>query len=281
MSILGRKTSLVVALSATLGIALTSCASTGAPASTNSSPSTAAEAGQPAPYTTQLVAQGKLTCASSGAYPPFSSRDKSGKLIGFDIDMCSAIAADLKLTPEPVTGEFDTLVAGLSSGRYDAIIGSMSPTDERKKVVDFTNDYYQDGAVLFVQSDSTITGVADLKDATIGVALGTTFATTAHGLKGVKDVKTYPADIDALNDLSAGRLDGVITDELIGLYAAKHSGLSVKSVGDEIAPDPAAIAVRKTTPALLSAINKALDNIKSNGVYAKISETYFGRDISK
>jgi polar amino acid transport system substrate-binding protein len=227
------------------------------------------------------VDAGKLTCASSGEYPPFSYRDGSNNLVGFDIEVCEAIAAELGLDAEPVTGAFATLIAGLTSGRFDTIIGSMTATDERREQVDFTTNYYENGAVLFVAEDSDITGPDDLSGATIGVALGTWFEDLARDLDGVADVSTYQADIDALNDVANGRIDAAITVRLGGFFAANESGLAIKAVGGDIAPDSAAIAVAKENPELFAAIQQALDTILANGTYAAISDSYFGTDISK
>jgi polar amino acid transport system substrate-binding protein len=115
----------------------------------------------------------------------------------------------------------------------------------------------------------------------VGVALGTWFEDLANGLDGVAEVRTYQADIDALNDVSNGRIDAAITVRLGGFYAANESGLDIKAVGGDIAPDSAAIAVAKDNPELFTEISAALDTILSNGVYAEISNRYFGQDISK
>jgi polar amino acid transport system substrate-binding protein len=225
------------------------------------------------------VEAGKLSCAMSGEYRPFNFYDASGKLVGFDVDICGAIAKKLGLKAAPVTGAFNTLIAGLQSKRYDAIVGSMAITDERKKQVNFSDPYYNTGAQLFVSKGSSIKTAKDLKDSTIGVALGTTFEEYAHGLAGVGEVKTYQADIDALHDLEAGRLDGVITQGFMGLFLAKDAGLKVVAAGDTLYPDVAAIPVNKDNPELLSAINAALKTMHTDGTYSKISLKWFGKEI--
>lgn len=229
----------------------------------------------------KLVNDGELTFSMSGGYRPFNYFDKDGKLTGFDVEIGDAIAKKLNLKPNPVTGPFDSLVAGLTSKRYDLIIGSMSPTDERKKHVDFTSDYYVSGAQLFVKKGSSVNSVADLKDATIGVTLGTTFEDFAKKQKGVKSVKIYPSDNAALNDLSNGRVDGVITTKLLGLYQIKAAGLQVQPAGDVLFPDPAAIASNKDNKALTAKVEQVLGELKSDGTYAALSEKWFGTDISK
>ena len=228
----------------------------------------------------KLVNDGQLTFAMSGQYRPFNYFEKDGKLTGFDVDMGDEIAKKLGLKPNPVTGPFDSLVAGLSSKRYDVIIGSMSPTPARKKQVDFTNDYYVSGAQLFVKNDSPITSVKDLHNATVGVTLGTTFEDFAKTQPGVKNVKTYPSDNQALTELANGRLDAVITTKLLGLYQIKAANVQVKPVGNILFPDPAAIASRKDNSKLTAKVNEILVELKSDGTYAKLSNKWFGVDIS-
>jgi polar amino acid transport system substrate-binding protein len=228
----------------------------------------------------KLVTPGQLTFAMSGQYRPFNYFDKDGKLAGFDVDMGNEIAKKLGLKPNPVTGPFDSLVAGLSSKRYDVIIGSMSPTAARKKQVDFTKDYYDSGAQLFVKKDSSIASVSDLRNATVGVTLGTTFEAFAKTQPGVKSVRTYPSDNQALTELANGRLDAVITTKLLGLFQIKAAGVQVKQVGNILFPDPAAIASRKDNSTLTAKVNKILVELKSDGTYAKLSNKWFGVDIS-
>jgi len=271
----------IAAAAASLTLVLGGCAATEeTTAEETTAQATTEETVEAAPAFT-TVEEGMLTCASSGEYPPFSYRDTDNNLVGFDLKVCEAIAEELGLTANPKTGAFNTLIAGLQADRYDAIIGSMTATDERREQVDFTEDYYTNSAVLFVGADSTITGPDDLEGAVIGVALGTWFEGLANDLEGVAEVKTYQADINALTDVSNGRIDGAITVRLGGYFAANESGLAVKPVGDALAPDSAAIAVSKSNPELYAAISEALATILGNGSYAAVSNEWFGTDISK
>lgn len=222
-----------------------------------------------------LIEPGTLTCAMSGEYRPFNYFESNQELVGFDVDICKAVAAELGVTAKPVSGSFDSLIAGVQAGRFDSVIGSLTPTDERKKAVDFTQVYYTSGAQLFVQPDSTVKSVSDLKDATVGVTLGTTFEDFAKEQPGVKTVKTYGSDIEALKDLESGRLDGVITQDLIGAYQIKNADLKVSAVGDRLFEDTAAIAVKKGNTALVDALDKALTTVKDDGMYEKLSDTWF------
>ena len=276
------------ALTASLALVLSGCAAEEAEVAdeptaedTTSEETTTEEPEPEAEPAFTTVEEGKLTCASSGEYPPFSYRDADNNLVGFDIEVCNAIAEELGLEANPATGAFNTLIAGLQADRFDTIIGSMTATDERKEQVDFTENYYTNSAVLFVNEDSDITGPEDLEGATVGVALGTWFEDLAYELEGVSEVTTYQADINALTDVSNGRIDAAITVRLGGFFAANESGLSVKPVGGPLAPDSAAIAVSKSNPELYAAISEALATILENGSYAEVSNEWFGTDISK
>ncbi|MFI8090410.1 ABC transporter substrate-binding protein [Streptomyces sp. NPDC086080] len=229
----------------------------------------------------QLVENGKLTFGMSGQYRPFNYYEKDGKLAGFDVDLGGEVAERLGLTPNPVTGPFNSLVAGLKAKRYDLIIGSMSPTPERKEQVDFTNDYYVSGAQLFVSDDSTVTSVDGLRKATVGVVLGTTFEDYAKKQSGITEVKTYSSDSEVLTDLANGRLDAAITTKLLGLYQIKQADLKIKAVGPILFPDPAAIAGRKDNSKLTAKLDEILAEIKNDGTYAELSEKWFGVDISQ
>lgn len=226
----------------------------------------------------QTVEEGRFTCAMSGEYRPFNFYGDDGTLQGFDVDICGAIAEQMGLEPAPVTGAFNTLIAGLQSNRYDAIVGSMAITDERKNVVDFSEPYYNTGSQLFVQKDSPVTSVDGLENATVGVALGTTFEAYARTLSGVSDVKTYQADIDALHDLEAGRLDAVITQSAMGAFLIENADLDLAAAGGILAPDIAAIPVSKGNTALLEEINTALAALRDDGTFADITTRWFGSE---
>lgn len=227
-----------------------------------------------------LVAGGEFGFALSGQLKPFSFYE-NGKLTGFDVAIGNEVARRLGLKPKPATGAFNTLLAGLTSGRFDAIVGSMTKTDERSKVADFTQNYYVSGAYLWVKQDSAAQSVKDLKNASVGMALGTTFEGWAKKQPNIKQVRTYESDLDALADVPTGRIDGSITDELVGGYAVKNAGLKVRKIGESLLDNSAAIPVRKKHEKLRAAIDKALADMKTDGTYSKISMRWFGVDLGK
>ncbi len=222
-----------------------------------------------------------ISFAMSGAYPPFNYVEVTGEVVGFDVDIAKEIARRMDLEPVIVTTAWDTIIGGLQAKRYDAILGSMAITEERSKQVNFSDPYYVSGAQLLVQEGSGIESPEDLEDARIAVVVGTTFEEEARGMPGVTDVVLYEAEEQTLQDLQLGRVDGVITDRLIGLYMTEEMELDFELAGDLLYEETIAVAIHKDHPELLQAINTALAEMKEDGTYLEISERWFGRDISQ
>ncbi len=223
----------------------------------------------------------EISFAMSGAYPPFNYVEVTGEVVGFDVDIAKEIARRMDLSPVIVTTAWDTIIGGLQAKRYDAILGSMAITEERSKQVNFSDPYYLSGAQLLVQEGSGIESPEDLEDARIAVVVGTTFEEEARQMPGVTDVVLYEAEEQTLQDLQLGRVDGVITDRLIGLYMTEEMELDFELAGDLLYEETIAVAIHKDHPELLQAINTALAEMKEDGTYLEISEKWFGRDISQ
>ncbi len=218
--------------------------------------------------------------ANSGAYKPFSF-DEGGEMVGFDVDIANEIAERIDRTPEMVSPvPFDTLIQGLRDGRYNALVASHGITEERKEQVDFSRPYYRSGAQTFVAEDNdSITGADDLEGARIGVVKASTYLALAEEITGADNVTTYESDVVALQDLTTGRLDAVITDKLVGFMAMDESGLGIKAVGDVLEQDEMGIAVQKGDTELLDAINSALEEMIADGTYEEISLRWFPENI--
>lgn len=215
----------------------------------------------------------------SGLYKPFNFKDK-GKLTGFDVEIGQAIAKKMGMKPVPVTNPWETMIQGMLAKKYDAIIGSMTVTEERLKTVNFSNPYYRSGSQVFIMADNKkLTSVSDLKGKKIGVVKKSPYGDTARTLTDSDKVVEYDSDLTALMDLPTGRLDAVITDQMVGFRVIKEKAINIKDLGTPLSQDNQAIAVRKEDKALLEKINKALDEIIKDGTYDKISEKWFGRNI--
>ncbi|WP_422124222.1 transporter substrate-binding domain-containing protein [Planococcus sp. X10-3] len=224
-----------------------------------------------------LVEEGKFTTASSGLYKPFNFTE-GGDLTGFDIDISNALSEEMGLEPNPITTPWETIIQGLTTNRFDAIIGSMAITEERGEQVSFSDPYYYSGGVIFVREGNTeITSEADLEGAKIGVVGQSTYDTAAQ--QYTDDIQYYNSDVVALQDLAIeGRLDAVITADVVG-FEAQNAGLEIEMVGDPLWIEQAAVAVNKDDEELLAAVNEALATIIEDGTYDDISQKWFGRNL--
>ncbi|MFE3573100.1 transporter substrate-binding domain-containing protein [Lysinibacillus sp. NPDC059133] len=235
------------------------------------------EEGNSATADMKLVNDGKLTFAMSGLLKPLNYKENE-KLVGFDVEIGNEIAKRIGLDPNPVTNPWETILQGLRGEKYDAIIGSMTATEERKKQVDFSVPYYISGATVFISSkNKDIKSLDDLKGKTIGVMQASTYVEDAK--KYTDKIKEFPSEIYALQDLPPGRLDAVITDKIVGITAMKESGLEIQTLGEEIKREEIAVAINKNNQVLLEAINKAIADMVADGTYKEISTKWFGKDL--
>lgn len=226
-----------------------------------------------------------LTIATEGAYPPFSYVDSNNTLHGFDVDIANALCEKMKVECKVVSQDWDGIIPGLLAKKYDAIVASMVPTPERKQKVDFTNRYYTTTLAIAVPKDSDIKDVsaASLKNKNLGAQSGATqaiYAEDNYAPEGV-NLKLYPTPDEANSDLLNHRLDAVIHDKFPLLTWLDNEGKDCCKLLGEIegTKEPISIAIRKNSDELKERFNKAIDEIRADGTYAKIVQKYFKSDI--
>ena len=230
----------------------------------------------------------KIRIGVEGAYPPFSWVEKDGTLKGFDIDiamaLCEEIGAECVLVPQ----DWDGIIPALLARKYDAIIASMSITEERKKKVAFSEKYYNTPAKFARKKGSGITiSKAGLKGKTVGVQRATTHDNFITGEFGDSvEIKRYGTQDEAYLDAIAGRVDLLLADSIAMddgfLKTDKGKGWEFVEPGYS---DPkyfgvgAGIAVRKSDGELAKLFSLAIKVIRSNGVYHMINGKYFAFDV--
>lgn len=232
--------------------------------------------------TVPTITKGVLTIGMEGTYAPFTFKDASGQLTGFDVDIAKAIAAKLGLKPQFVLTEWSGILAGIPAGKYDIVANQVGPTAERQKTLGFSKPYAYSRAQIIVKKGSSFkpASLNDLKGKRVGVGLGSNYEKQLRDVSGI-NVVTYPGAPEYLADLAAGRLDAAYNDKLLVGYLIKKQGLPVVGAGVGSAAAPVAIAMKKDNVALKAAVDKALLQIKADGTYAKISRQWFGADVSK
>lgn len=220
-----------------------------------------------------------LRIATEGAYPPFNTVDANGQLAGFDVDIANALCAEMKANCQLVAQDWDGIIPALVANKYDAIIASMSITDERKQTIDFTNKYYSNYLAVIAPTGGT-QGPSDLNGKTVGAQRATLAAQWAEdNLMGRASIKLYDTQTAAYADLQAGRLDAMVSD----IYPAMdwlNTVTGFQLAGEKIdINDQIGIGIRQNNEGLKAAFNAAIDAIRANGVYAEINAKYFSADI--
>ena len=242
----------------------------------------AQQAAAPAPAAMEVLRVGV-----EGAYPPFSFVDKDGALGGFDIDIAYALCAEMQMKCELITQDWDGIIPALLAKKYDAIIASMSITEERKQKVAFSNRYYQSPARFIHKKGATeAISVEGLAGKHVGVQRGTVsdrFITGTFG-EGV-NIKRYGTQEEAYLDLEAARLDLVFSDAFVLLeFLNSDRGAPYEFIGDsytdpEYFGEGIGIAARKEDIALVKRFNEAIAALRANGEYDSLRAQYFDFDI--
>ncbi|HZZ06886.1 cystine ABC transporter substrate-binding protein [Paraburkholderia sp.] len=230
----------------------------------------------------QVKQRGTLRIGLEGTFPPFNSKAPSGELVGYDVDIAKAVAAKLGVKPEFVTTEWSGIIAGLQAGKFDVIVNQVGITDARKQVLDFSPAYTYSAAQLIQRKDDTrqFKSLDDLKGKKLGVGLGTNYMDMAKSVPGI-DVKTYPGAPEYLRDLASGRLDAALNDRLMLAYLMKNSQLPLRTGATVGAGNPSGIPFRKGNPKFAKAIDDAMTQLEADGTFSKISDKWFGIDVSK
>ena len=229
-----------------------------------------------------------LKIGIEGAYPPFSKTLPSGEIVGFDVDISKALCAELKAKCELVAQAWDGMIPALLEKKFDAIISSMSITEERMKAVAFTNKYYESPVAWVAAKKFKIDpNKTTLKGKTVGVQSGTVAAAYLEdNYKDVVTIKAYDTQENADLDLVAGRIDLTLADLFVLSegFLKEPDGKNFEVKGKPFTDrktmgDGIGVALRKEDTALRDKFNAAIKAIRANGVYKKINDKYFNFDL--
>lgn len=229
----------------------------------------------------RVLDAGELKIGTEGTYAPFSYHDEDNKLVGYDVEVAEKIAEKLGVEAVFVETEWDSIIAGLDTGRFDIISNQVGITDERKEKFDFTiPDSYARGALIVKKGNTEITDFSDLEGKKAAHTLTSNWAQVSEGygaeLVGVDGFE------QAVQLIISGRADFTINDNIAFYdYVQQKPDAEVEIVKllDEVSVS--GIPVRKADKSLYEAINAALQELADEGELTEISERYFGEDISK
>jgi arginine/ornithine transport system substrate-binding protein len=225
-----------------------------------------------------------LRIGIEAAYPPFAFKQPDGSITGFDYDIGNALCEEMKVKCQWIEQEFDGLIPALKVRKFDAVLSSMSITEERKKSVDFTGKYYATPARLAMKAGSEYTDVAGLKGKKIGVqrsSIYDRYATDVFAPAGAEIVR-YSSQNEIFLDLASGRLDGTLADvvNIDDGFLKTDAGKGFALVGPDFTDEKyfgegQGIAVRKGDKALADKISAAILAIRANGKYQEVQDKYF------
>jgi polar amino acid transport system substrate-binding protein len=217
-------------------------------------------------------------------YPPFSSKDASGKWVGWEIDLMDAVCAQMNEKCELVEVAWDGIIPALQAKQFDLIWSSMSITDERKKTIDFSNMYYNTPTVVIGAKNGDLDITPEhLKGKVIGVQVSTTherYAQKFFGAAGA-EVKTYSTQDEANNDLAAGRLDYVQADgSALDAFLQTDQGKACCELKGQVPHDEETLGsgvgagIRKDDTALKDKVNAAIAELAKAGKFDEITAKY-------
>nr|WP_320146191.1 amino acid ABC transporter substrate-binding protein [uncultured Anaeromusa sp.] len=231
-------------------------------------------------------AKKKIVIGLDDNFPPMGFKDEKNNIVGFDIDMAKEAAKRLGIEVEFKGIDWSSKEAELNSKRIDALWNGMNITEERKKNVLFSDPYMESKQLIFVMANSPIKSAADLNGKVVGVqqsSIGEEVVTKDEKLKAtLKDFKKYPDCVAAFMDLKTGRLDAVVTDEILGrYYMSKEAGAYVAIEQPLGEVGVYGVGFRKDDKELRDKVQSVLNEMKKDGTSAKISQKWFGADIVK
>ena len=229
----------------------------------------------------------KIIVGLDDNYPPMGFKDENNEIAGFDVDLAKEASKRLGREVEFKAIDWSSKEAELKSGRVDVLWNGLDITEKRKENMLFSDPYMDNRQIIFVKKGTTgIASQADLAGKTVGTQSGGTAEEYIDGnaafKTSMKEVKKYSDYISAFMDLENGRLDAIVADEITGRYYMSKHPESIEAVDTSVGETSMfGIGFRKDDQKLRDEVQKVLDEMKSDGTMAKISEKWFAKDITK
>ncbi|MBZ4665879.1 MAG: amino acid transporter substrate-binding protein [Mahella sp.] len=226
---------------------------------------------------------GKFVVGLDDTFAPMGFRDEKGEIVGFDIDLAKEAAKRMGVDVEFKPVEWDGIIMSLNNGDIDVIWNGLTITESREKEINFTKPYMSNRQIIMIKKGSPIKGKEDLADKVVGVQMNSSSdeALTADKktADSLKEIRRFQDNATALMDLSAGRLDAVVVDEILGRYYMTKKPDEYDILEDNFGEEQYGIGVRKSDIAFLEQLNKVMDEMKADGTASEISKKWFGEDI--
>ncbi|MBW1708816.1 MAG: basic amino acid ABC transporter substrate-binding protein [Deltaproteobacteria bacterium] len=222
-----------------------------------------------------------IVFATDATWPPMEFVDANKQTVGFAVDYMTAAGKEAGFTPVFKSVAWDGIFAGLGAGKYDAICSSVSITEKRKKVMDFSEPYFTVRQALVVRNESNAKSLDALKGKRVGTQISTTGTFAVKRVKGVIS-KTYDEIGLAIEDLFNGRIEGVVCDDPVAAqYALTNEKykktLKISSIIKTAEAEYYGIAVKKGNKEVLDLVNKGIRAVKAKGLDKPILKKWIGQ----
>lgn len=246
----------------------------------NGNDSKTAESAAPAPAQAR-----KIVVGLDDNFPPMGFRDEKNQLVGFDIDLAREATKRLGMEVEFKSIDWSAKEAELNGKRVDVLWNGLTITEERKKNINFTQPYMANHQIIVVAAASPIQTKADLAGRVVGAQEGSSAVDAmkkdADVFSSFKELKTFGDNVTALMDLSTGRLDAVVLDEVVGRYLADKRKGEYRVLEDNFGTEDYGVGVRLDDTELREQLDKTLADMKQDGTAGRIATEWFGADIIK
>lgn len=227
----------------------------------------------------------KIVVGLDDNFPPMGFRDEKNQLVGFDIDLTREATKRLGMEVEFKAIDWSAKEAELHGKRVDVLWNGLTITEERKKNINFTKPYMANHQIIVVAQASDIQSKADLAGQVVGAQEGSSAVDAikkeTEVFESFKELKTFGDNVTALLDLSAGRLNAVVLDEVVGRYLADKREGEYRVLEDNFGTEDYGVGVHLDDNELREQLDKALDEMKQDGTAGRIATEWFGADIIK
>lgn len=233
----------------------------------------------PALLCSSAMAAEKLVVATNPEWPPMEFLDDNRNIVGYDVDMFKAVAAEAGMDAEFKMTAWDGIFAGIAAGNYDVIASAVTITPERQRAYAFTVPYYDVQQIVVLRKGNSASGFADLKGKVIGGQIGTTGVFVAQKSGVDMTIREYENVGLAMQDLLNERIDAVVCDSPVALYYANQK----EGFSDQLtvafrteATESFGFVVRKDRKDLVERLNKGIEAVRAKGIEAKLIQKWLG-----